>query len=313
MASNRRLTALVLCLGLLMTNAVYGEVVVEDGDTRLTRAELEYIVRNWSPEMRMAGADDLGDRLELINLALTAKKLAADADRLTPEDGDVYWKKEMMVRTVKREFMVEQFLRSIEVPDMSAVARERYLARPDHYAKMPEQRLSSHILVKCDVEAGCILEEAKQKAERLLARLESGESFEELAREYSDDKRSGAAGGRYDRWLDVFNKQVAPEYIEAVFALENVGDHTGVYRTRFGYHIIRLDEIRPEHILPFDAVEADIVAELEQEFKKLSAAAFDAKYRISDQARIKGPAVEEIFAPYRTQAMEPPAADDAGS
>jgi parvulin-like peptidyl-prolyl isomerase len=290
-----------LVLAWTSTPAWSDEVILQDGGVEMTRDELEYIVRHWTPEMQAAAASNPGDRLELLNLALASKKMARDADKLTVADGDLYWKKELMTRKVKRDFMVEQYLRSVEIPDMTEVARERYLARKDYYARVPEQRLSSHILIKCDRKAGCLPAEAEQKAERILAKLEAGEAFEDLAREYSEDKRSAAAGGRYDRWLTRRNKEVAPEYTRAVFELERPGDRTDVFPSRFGYHIIRLDEIRPERYMSFEEAKGPIIAELEQEYKKLNAQAFDAKYRISDEARISGPAMDALFEPYRQE------------
>lgn len=303
---NRFLCAAVLLVASISCASSADEVILRDGEVEMTRDELDYIVRNWTPEMQAAAANNPGDRLELLSLALASKKMALEADKLGPDAGDLYWKKEMMARTVKRDFIVEQYMRSVEVPDMTAVARERYLARTKYYGGMPEQRLSSHILVKCDRKAGCLPAEAEQKAERILAKLEAGAAFEDLAREYSDDKRSGAAGGRYDRWLTRNNKEVAPEYTKAVFELEKPGDHTGVYPSRFGYHIIRLDKVKPERIRSFEESKGPIIAELEQDYRKLSAQSFDARYRISEDARISGPAMDALFAPYRSEPLAVP-------
>lgn len=70
----------------------------------------------------------------------------------------------------------------------------------------------------------------------------SGEtSFEEAAQIYSDDP-SGPQGGNLGR----FGKgDLDPSFEEAVFAL-TPGDISQPVRTRFGYHLIRLDEIDPE-------------------------------------------------------------------
>jgi parvulin-like peptidyl-prolyl isomerase len=299
----RKLLQVVVVLGYLVSTGMgagAGEVI-RDGGIGMSRAELEYIVRNWTPEMQAAAARDVGDRLELLNMALASKKIAAEAEKLSPEkDGDLYWKSVMMVRATLRTLVVDTYLRDAKVPDMSALAQEHYLTRKEQFAKMPEQRLSSHILLKCPAQDDCDQPAVKARAEELLLELEEGgSSFEELARAHSQDLRTGAQGGRYDRWLARGNKQVAPEYIEAVFKLSEVGDHTGVTRTRFGYHLIRLDEIKPEHYRSFEESKADIVADLEEQYRELNARAFDARFRISDDAYIDGAAMEEIFAPYK--------------
>ena len=87
------LSVFTLVCGLCLTaNVSAQKYVVEDGGIGLSAPELEYIVRHWTPEMQQAAANDMGDRLELLNMALASKKIAAEADKLTEADGDVYWK-----------------------------------------------------------------------------------------------------------------------------------------------------------------------------------------------------------------------------
>lgn len=306
----------ILACCVLSGIACADDIVLRDGDTTMTRDELTYIVRNWTPEMQRAGARDLGDRLELLNMALSSKKIAAEADKLTAEkDGDLYWKKTLMERAIKRKLIVDTYLREQPIPDMTAVAEEYYRTQKDRYARMPEQRLSSHILFKCTREDDCDRPAVREKAESVLAELNAGGSFEALAKAHSEDLRSGAQGGLYDRWLTANNKEVAPEYVKAVFALQAPGDYTAVTSSRFGFHIIRLEEIKPVHYRSFDDAKADIIADLEQEYRELSAKAFDARYRISDDASIDGAAMEALFAPYQTageeaRSLQPGSAED---
>ena len=165
----------VLCV--LSPAAMAGKNVIEDGGVGMSLAELEYIVRHWTPEMQAAAANDLGDRLELLNLALSNKRIAAEVDKLTPEkDGDVYWRAELMKRATMRKLVVELYLREAEVPDMTELARERYLTQRDKFAKVPDQRLSSHILFKCDVKQACDQQAVSERAQAVLAELQAGAS-----------------------------------------------------------------------------------------------------------------------------------------
>lgn len=90
---------------------------------------------------------------------------------------------------------------------------------------------------------------AYARLEEVRARLERGEAFEDLARQYSDDP-SGANGGD----LGTFARgAMVPEFEEAVFAL-NPGETSGVVTTRFGFHLIQAvdksgDTIHARHIL----------------------------------------------------------------
>jgi peptidyl-prolyl cis-trans isomerase SurA len=101
------------------------------------------------------------------------------------------------------------------------------------------------------VKAGAALEkEAQDRAAALIARLDKGESFAELAKLHSDDY-SGREGGDLG-----YTKRGAldPDYERAAFTLD-AGDYTKrPVRTRFGYHIIRVtgtkdNEVRTSHIL----------------------------------------------------------------
>ena len=55
---------------------------------------------------------------------------------------------------------------------------------------------------------------------------------------------------------------MVPEFEEAAFALQKKGELSDVVKTQFGYHLIQLDERRPESIRPFDEVRDAMVKEV---------------------------------------------------
>ncbi|HEX5082933.1 MAG TPA: peptidylprolyl isomerase [Blastocatellia bacterium] len=81
----------------------------------------------------------------------------------------------------------------------------------------------------------------KEKAQGLLDRIKKGENFEKVASEFSDDPRSKTSGGD----LGWFGKgRMDPAFEAAAFALQK-GQTTGeLVKTRFGYHIIRVEDRR---------------------------------------------------------------------
>jgi parvulin-like peptidyl-prolyl isomerase len=81
---------------------------------------------------------------------------------------------------------------------------------------------------------------AKKKAEDLLAQLSKGADFETLARGNSDDPGSGSKGGDLG-WFR--GGQMVPEFDKDVKALK-AGQMSGLVKTKFGYHIIKLLETR---------------------------------------------------------------------
>lgn len=74
--------------------------------------------------------------------------------------------------------------------------------------------------------------------------------FATVARESSDDPGSKANGGDMS-WVS--RGQTVPSFEEAAFALKP-GEMSGVVETQFGFHIIKLVEIRPGAVMPYEEV-----------------------------------------------------------
>ncbi|PSW11431.1 peptidylprolyl isomerase [Photobacterium rosenbergii] len=135
-----------------------------------------------------------------------------------------------------------------------------------------EQRQASHILVQGKGS------EAKTKAENLLAELNNGADFAELAETSSDDTFSGKDGGK----LDWFERGVMdPAFEDAAFAL-NKGEISGVVESDFGYHIIKLDDIKEPQVKPFADVRDEILAELREQ--RAAEAFYDLQTQLAEKA-----------------------------
>ncbi len=135
-----------------------------------------------------------------------------------------------------------------------------------------EERRASHILVAAAKDAPAEQRKlAKSKAEKLLADVRAAPgSFAEVAKKYSDDTLSAPQGGDL-----AFNRRdgfAAQSQADAVFAMK-VGEISNVVESDFGYHIIRLDAVRGGDKKPFEAVRAQIEAEVK---KQLAAKEFAA-------------------------------------
>ena len=100
-----------------------------------------------------------------------------------------------------------------------------------------EQRDSRHILLQITDERNA--EQAAAELEALRARIDAGESFADLAAEYSEDPGSKAAGGDLG---PVSKGLFAPQFEEALWALE-VGQISEPVQTDFGVHLIELKEV----------------------------------------------------------------------
>lgn len=112
----------------------------------------------------------------------------------------------------------------------------------DRRAALGEIR-ASHILLRLDANASAEDSVAVYgRAEELIAMLDGGADFAEVARDHSEDPGSAQRGG--DLGFFEYGRMV-PEFSEGAFALENVGDISGMVRSQFGLHIIQLTETRP--------------------------------------------------------------------
>lgn len=292
----------VLCAVFCVSVGAIGEEnIIEDQGVGLSREELEALVNFWPPDMKSAAANNLGDRLELLNIALANKKIEKQVESLKPEsDPEAYWRLVFTIRNMRRQFVVSHYLETIAMPDMSDLAEERYHSEKEKYALVAETRNSSHILLLCPPGA-CDRKERRPEAESILAELQAGANFEKLAGEYSEDPGTKDKGGKFDRWMIFGDASVASSYSEGLFAIDNVGGHTDIIESQFGFHIIQLDGVRPQYYKPYSEVKDAVIADLEREFKELSAKEFDTRYRITDDAFINGPEMEAIFDQYKTE------------
>jgi peptidyl-prolyl cis-trans isomerase C len=116
-------------------------------------------------------------------------------------------------------------------------------------AEPQEEIKARHILVATEEEAAAIVEE-----------LAGGADFEALARERSTGP-SGAEGGD----LGYFPQgTMVPEFNDAAFALQ-AGETSGPVKTKFGWHIISVEDRRMQEVPAFELVRDQVVAALAQE------------------------------------------------
>lgn len=121
-----------------------------------------------------------------------------------------------------------------------------------------EKRHAHHILIAVDNPKDPKSEAAAlAKARQVLADVKAGKDFGELARKYSADPASAQQGGDLG-WAER-NAYVAP-FSDALFAMQP-GQVSDPVKTQFGYHIIRLDEVRPAHTLSLQEGRAKIEAD----------------------------------------------------
>jgi len=128
----------------------------------------------------------------------------------------------------------------------------------------PEAVRVAHILIRVDVEDERVTEgERRQHSLSILDRARMGEDFGALAKEYSEDKGSASTGGALPGWIE--RDKTVPPFERAAFRLK-LGEISGLVRTRFGFHIIKLLDYRKPAVIPFSEVEQQLVVKLRAEY-----------------------------------------------
>ena len=107
-----------------------------------------------------------------------------------------------------------------------------------------------------------ILVEKEADAKAIIASLKKGGKFEDIAKKQSKDPGSAAKGGDLD-WANP--SSYVPEFTEALLKL-NKGQMTDTpVKSQFGYHVIRVDDIRNAQLPAFDDVKPQIAQQMQQQ------------------------------------------------
>lgn len=126
-----------------------------------------------------------------------------------------------------------------------------------------EQRSASHILITMSRDADAATQAAaKKKAEAVLAEVRANpDNFAAIAKANSQDPGSAQSGGD----LGVVEKGLFVKSVEdSIYALKQ-GETSGLVQSEFGWHIIKLNSIKPSSQRSLDDAKADIAAELKKQ------------------------------------------------
>jgi len=150
---------------------------------------------------------------------------------------------------------VNEIAKSVEV---SAEDLNQYYQDNIDSFRQAEQRRVSHILI----EFGDDESAAKSSIEALLVRLNQGEDFATLAMNHSTDTFSGENGGDLD-WIEL--GVMEPAFDESAFAIAEVGDVSKVVKSEFGFHLIKLTDLKAEQTKAFEDVRDELTATVSNE------------------------------------------------
>lgn len=150
------------------------------------------------------------------------------------------------------ELSSKDLISDVEVDE--TILQELYEDRIESFG-VPEERHARHILVNAEEgSSDAEIEAARSKAAGLLEKIQAGESFETLAKEESDDAGSAIDGGD----LGYFGRgMMVTAFDDVVFSMKE-GEVSELVQTPFGFHIIKLEDIREGSSKSFEEVRADL-------------------------------------------------------
>lgn len=223
-------------------------------------------------------------RLEMQTRDFSSLIVSADSSAVTPTDDEVRKFYDANVERFRSpeqvvleyvELNKEAFFDQVEVSDEAL--QELYQKQ---IANLSEQRRAAHILIEGNDP------KAKSTLEEISKRLQAGEDFAALAKEFSQDPGSASEGGDLGfAGRDVYD----PAFEEALYALQE-GQVSAPVQTEFGWHLIKLLGVQSPEIPSFDSMKPELVRELkaqqvEQRFVEASKQLEDSAFEASDLAQ----------------------------
>ncbi|NQT22171.1 MAG: peptidyl-prolyl cis-trans isomerase [Candidatus Omnitrophica bacterium] len=211
-----------------------GDALVKINDTIITSADFERRIQALPAryqELVMADKKKFLDEI-IVDQLLYHAALKEKVDQgLEVKD---------VIDEARKKIIIAKFLKE-KVDDSTSIEeveiKEYYNAHLDEF-RTPEIFRASHILTESETGAGEVLSELKK-----------GKDFEELARLKSIDPTAEKGGD-----LGYFVRgQLYPDFEKAIFGLDE-GDTSKVFKTKFGYHIVKVTEIKPADIEKFEDI-----------------------------------------------------------
>ncbi len=252
-----------------------------------------------------------------VAIVMIAPEVFISKINVTPEEAKAFYDKNPKDFTIPEQVRAEYVELSLDALAPSIVVSAddvaKYYADNKSRFVTKEERKASHILITVAKEAkDDVKKAAEDKANGLLAQIKkTPKDFADLAKKNSQDPGSGANGGD----LGYFSRgMMVPAFDKAVFG-GNKDELLGPILTDFGYHIIRVTDVKPEKGKSL----ADATPEIEGEIKKQKAsrkyaelaekfsnAAFEQSASLKATAEVANLTIKQSGFFAKGQAFQPP-------
>lgn len=262
------------------------EVVARVDGKEIRRQELLERAEAMRQQMAQMGAPEPPQSeefyREMLDQVIGAHLLYAEAERkgLLPKPDEVTqqlarmkaqfpseeaYRQQLAARGVSEQALIDDLRRNMAIQklvtsevgtgEVTEAEQRKFYEENQDRMKRPSQVQVRHILVGVPQDATDEQRQAaRTEAEELLTRVRGGADFAALARQSSDDPGSREQGGLLP-WMG--RGESVPPFEQAAFALSK-GKVSDLVETQFGYHILRLEDTRPEQVVPFEEARPQI-------------------------------------------------------
>jgi len=219
-------------------------VILKVGDDNVKKSEVDAVWKSIFPGGNPPEFDSFEEKIKdnvlrgIASEHIISKEAEKSDIKNTPEVKE-------KIAAAEKQIIIEAYLK---VKTKELVSDDKLKAAYDARVKSSGEEVHArHILVKTE-------EEAKE----IEKKLKKGAKFEDIAKEKSQDKSSGAEGGDLG-WFTA--DKMVPEFSKAAFALE-AGKISEPVKSDFGWHIIKVEERRKSTPPSFEQLKPELMQEL---------------------------------------------------
>lgn len=219
------------------------KIVAQVGDTKIAETDVLNYIRNMDPQFAQQFQSEEGIK-QIIDELIRQELLYKDAIENKMDEEEEFLK----VLEDTRSSLIKSYAFSKAIEGVNIDEKEvmEYFESVKEQYKQPAGVHAAHILV-----------DEEEKAKEIIEKINKGEEFETLAKEFSSCPSKDNGGD-----LGVFYPgQMVPEFDQKAFAMEE-GEISEPVKTQFGYHIIKVIEKTEEKEANFDEVRENIRMEL---------------------------------------------------
>lgn len=243
-----------------LSGMALGDAVLTAGDIVVSDEDVKYFIEQGIPADKRAAALADKDIYRQIaeNLFLTKKLASLASNDKSIDVKRIRWVGEYQTDNELRESVLAKVAEaSLENVNFDTMAKDIYEKEKSSFMSEEKNRVS-HILVSNKLKSE---DEALELAKSLKARIEKGEDFGKLAKEFSDDPSAKINSGD----VGFFGAgQMVPEFEAAAKKMDKPGQISDLVKTQFGYHIIKFTARLAPIQKPFEEVKPLIIPELKQ-------------------------------------------------